>query len=186
MSTSETVDFPVGDCPCGNGKILKYVTTQDNPWSSADISYEIHCSRCVSEWQITNYGLLTNRESERPHNEAYQAEQATARDLHSLVDDLVDQYFQDFGAKTMTGELREMQRLGISTMNIAQFRQAVRAGRRPSERAYALRNIDWLSSLAKAAGKESAFWELRVRQDEAREKTAETAKAVIRRSVPKG
>ncbi|MCK1708132.1 MULTISPECIES: hypothetical protein [unclassified Bradyrhizobium] len=86
----------------------------------------------------------------------------------------------------MTAELREMQRLGISTMNITQFRKAVHDGQRPSERSYALRNLDWLSSLANAAGKDTVFAQLRKRYDEAREKTAETEKAVIRRAAPKG
>jgi hypothetical protein len=186
MSTSETTDFPVGECPCGNGKILNYVTTQDNPWSSADISYGIDCSRCAREWEITSYGTLTNRESERPYNEAYRVEREIATELHSLVDCLVDQYFQNLGAKTMIAELREMQRLGISSMNIAQFRKAVRAGRKPSERAYALRNLEWLSGLARAAGKEPAFQHLRARYDDAVARTAEIAKAVVRRSVPRG
>lgn len=186
MSTSETSDFSVGPCPCGGRTIRKYVTTQDNPWSSADISYGIDCSRCAREWDITNYGSLTNRNSERPHQEAYRAERQIAAELHSLIDDLVDRYFQNFGATTMTAELREMQRLGISTMNITQFRKAVHDGQRPSERSYALRNLDWLSSLANAAGKDTVFAQLRKRYDEAREKTAETAKAVIRRAAPKG
>ncbi|RWI57170.1 MAG: hypothetical protein EOR16_16510 [Mesorhizobium sp.] len=120
MSTSETTEFPVANCPCGKGRILKYVTTQDNPWSSADVSYGVDCSQCAREWEITSHGTLTNRESERPYNEAYRAGREIATELHSLVDGLVDQYFEDFGAKTMTAELREMQRLGISKMNIAQ------------------------------------------------------------------
>ncbi|MFK4667323.1 hypothetical protein [Bradyrhizobium ottawaense] len=66
-----------------------------------------------------------------------------------IVDELVDRYFEDFAAKTMTAELREMQRLGISTMNIAQFRKAVHEGRPPSERPYALKNPDWLFGLAR-------------------------------------
>lgn len=186
MSTSETTDFSVGPCPCGGGTIRKYVITQDNPWSSADISYGIECSRCAGEWEITSYGTLTNRDSEKPHKEAYRAERQIAAELHSLVDGLVDQYFQNFGATTLTAELREMQRLGISTMNIVQFRKAAREGRRPSERSYALRNLDWLSSLAKAADKDSTFVQLHKSYDEARARTAETAKAVVRRPVPKG
>lgn len=182
MSTSETTEFPAADCPCGKGKILKYVTTQDNPWSSADVSYGIDCSRCAGEWEITSYGTLTNRESERPHKEAYRAEREIATERHSLVDGLVDQYFQNFGAKTMIAELREMQRLGISKMNIVQFRKAVRDGRKPSERAHALKNLDWLSDLASAAGKASTFRQLRARYDNAIERTADAAKAVIRRA----
>jgi len=186
VSTSETTEFPVGECPCGNGRILKYVTTQDNPWSSADISYGIDCARCAGEWEITSYGALTNNESERPYKDAYRAERAIAGKFHSLVDGLVDEYFRKFNAKTMTAELREMQRLGISTMNIAQFRKAVRDGRRPSERAYALKNLEWLSGLATAAGQELAFQQLRTRYDQAAARTAEMAKEVVRRSIPRG
>ncbi|MFX9193163.1 hypothetical protein ABTN81_19380, partial [Acinetobacter baumannii] len=87
--------------------------------------------------------------------------------------------------RTMTAELREMQRLGISSMNIAQFRKATREGRRPSQRAYALKNLEWLSGLAAAAGQESTFTQLRTRYDEAAARTAETATRVVRRSIPK-
>ena len=86
----------------------------------------------------------------------------------------------------MTAELREMQRLGISTMNIAQFPKAVREGRRPSERAYALKNLEWLSGLGITAGQEAAFEELRRRYDKATARTAEAAKKFVRRSVPRG
>ena len=183
MSTSETVEFAVGPCPCGSGAIVKSVTTQDNPWSSADISYGINCPKCAGAWDITS-GTLTNRESARPHQEAYRAERQASAELHVIVDELVDRYFEDFGAKTMTAELREMQRLGISTMNIAQFRKAVHEGRRPLERSYALKNPDWLFSVAKEAEKEEAFVQLRDKYNDARARTADTAKAVIRRRIP--
>lgn len=183
MSTSETSEFPVDSCPCGRGKIIKYITTQDNPWSSADISYGIDCTRCAQEWGITTYGTLTNLESERPYQEACRLEREVATQLHSLVDGLVDEYFKNFNAKTMTAELREMQRLGISTMGIVQFRKAVREGRKPSERAYSLRNLDWLSDLAGAVGQDVAFHRLRARYDEVVARTAATAKGVVRRTV---
>jgi hypothetical protein len=41
MSTSETTHSAIGNCPCGNGKIIESYTTQDNPWSSADIGFSI-------------------------------------------------------------------------------------------------------------------------------------------------
>ncbi|TKD45608.1 MAG: hypothetical protein E5W98_12995 [Mesorhizobium sp.] len=186
MSTSETTDFPVADCPCGKGKILKFITTQDNPWSSAYISYGISCSRCSSEWEVSSYGTLTNRESEKPHKEAYRAEREISGRLHAIIDGLVDQYFANFAAKTMAAELREMQRLGISRLNIDQFRKAKREGRTPSENAYALKNLDWLSRLAKTAGKETEFQMLRGQYEEASRKTKETSGNIIRRSVPVG
>jgi hypothetical protein len=99
------------------------------------------------------------------------------------VNGLVDEYFRNFNAKTMTAELREMQRLGISTMGIVQFRKAVHEGRKPSERSHALRNLDWLSGLAKAVGQEDVFHQLRARYDDAVARTAATAESVVRRTV---
>jgi hypothetical protein len=46
MSTSETDEYKIGKCPCGNGDIIKSVTTQDNPWSGADIYYRVDCDKC--------------------------------------------------------------------------------------------------------------------------------------------
>jgi hypothetical protein len=48
MSTSETVDFELGPCPSGGGNIIQSITTQDNPWSSAQVSYSIDCVRLLS------------------------------------------------------------------------------------------------------------------------------------------
>lgn len=103
-----------------------------------------------------------------------------------IVDELVDRYFEDFAAKMMTAELREMQRLGISTMNIAQFRKAVHEGRPPSERPYALKNPDWLFGLAREAEKEAVFVQLRDKYNDARARTADAAEALIRRRIPNG
>lgn len=183
MSTSETVEFTVGACPCGAGNVVRHVTTQDNPWSSADISYSIDCRECRRDWTITGGGVLTNSESEKPYVEAQRIELEVSKDVRALVDALVNQYFEKFAARTMVDEWREMQRLDITTMNINQFRRAARNGERPAQRCYGLRNHSWIFDLAEAAGKKEELTDSLARLDQAKRKRVETAKGIVRRRL---
>ncbi|MER9740578.1 hypothetical protein [Mesorhizobium sp. M0187] len=185
MSTSETTEFAVMDCPCGRGKILRYITTQDNPWSSAHSSYGTNCGACSDDWEISNYGTMTNRESERPYKAAYREEQDIVSLIHAATRDLIDQYFEEFASKPATVELREMQRLGVARLNIDQFRQARRQGSKPSENIHALRNLTWLTDLAHSAGREDEFGRLRADYEAAATKTKEAKNNVISRSIPR-
>jgi|SRR5579863_855329 len=99
MSTSETVDFVLGPCPCGAGKLVQNITTQDNPWSSADVGYSIACPSCSQAWRIEGRGIV-NVKSEAPYNAVYREERAKYAALSELCDPLVDSYFQTFAAKT--------------------------------------------------------------------------------------
>src|SRR5579859_4356481 len=120
MSTSETVDFELGPCPCGAGKLVKSITTQDNPWSSADISYSIACASCSQAWRIEGHGLV-NVQSEAPYSAAYREERAKHAALNALCGPLVDSYFRVFAAKSKKAEHAEMARLGIYSGNCRNF-----------------------------------------------------------------
>jgi hypothetical protein len=183
MSTSETVDLEIAACPCGAGKIIKYITTQDNPWSSADISYGIGCRKCAGEWRIATYGGMINIESERPYREAYATENALSAQIHEIVDPLVNAHFTRLALRAMTAELREMHRLGIARINIDQYRKERRRGRSYADLTHALNNLEWLSRLVSEAGKGEGFAELRSAYEDAKRRSTATQSQIIRRSI---
>ncbi|RWB78332.1 MAG: hypothetical protein EOQ50_00475 [Mesorhizobium sp.] len=183
MSTSETVDIALGPCPCSQGKLFKYVTSQDNPWSSVQISYGTDCQRCSNEWSFSSYGTMTNNASEQSYKEAYEAELEISTRLLAIVDDLVDAHFADYATKPATVELREMHRLGIAKLNIEHLRKARRAGRKPSETVSALNNLDWLYTVARRAGREPEFIGLRKAYEDARAETKRRSEKIVRRSI---
>jgi hypothetical protein len=56
MSTTDIGIVEEGPCPCGKGHIAKQVTTQDNPWSTADVCYSIECADCSGAWRLEHGG----------------------------------------------------------------------------------------------------------------------------------
>lgn len=155
MSTQETSTFDANQCPCGKGKILKHVTTQDNPWSGADISYELDCSVCHAEWALEPSGVaLVWWPSYTASEAAREAWLQSTEPLRALVDGLVNRYFANFAAKSKKAELNEMLRLDIYTGNYRTFLKCKSEGKSPGEIAYGLRNREWLYSLAKADHRE--------------------------------
>ena len=182
MSTSETVEFEVDACPCGQGKIIKYVTTQDNPWSKADIGYGIGCTKCAIEWRFEYHRSsgLVNRASEIPYIEASREEDATSKALQALIDPVVDAYFASRLPRPMTHELREMQALGISRQNIKDYRQARKQGRKHSELTCALKNLDWLAKLMANKGNMDRFGSLRSEYERTRSAASEARDRIVR------
>jgi hypothetical protein len=130
MSTSETVEFPVGACPCGQGRIVRSVTSQDNPWSSADIFHYIDCRQCAGIWRMENERFLDTR-TEADYNTATQHERLCREKLHELIEAHVNRYFADFGAETIKAEHAEMIRLGITSQNYRSTSKAKTKGARP-------------------------------------------------------
>ncbi|QOL80526.1 hypothetical protein [Pseudooceanicola spongiae] len=146
MSTSETVDFPICSCPCGNGKIIKSVTTQDNPWSSADIDYYIGCNDCSKVWQI-EYQSLVSREEATAAKKAANDYWSSRENLLSLINPLADNYFERLSAPSMAAEHREMCRLGISSSDIRNYRRLRNSGQSFSSICDPLRNAGWVKEL---------------------------------------
>jgi hypothetical protein len=183
MSTQETDEITLGNCPCGEGKIIRRITTQDNPWSSADISHRIDCARCSREWRIDN-SLMVNNASEAPYRIATQRSSAAHEALHDFIRPLVNGYFLRFAAKTKKGELAEMTRLGVSNSSYRDFLKRKKEGNRPADLCWPLRNEEWVASLVKEANKESDFAGLRREWKSAAEEESATARKVVRRRLP--
>ncbi|MEW5942316.1 MAG: hypothetical protein AB1710_00510 [Pseudomonadota bacterium] len=151
MSTSETVTFNKGPCPCGDGHIAQHVTTQDNPWSSADISYSIECPKCLREWRI-DHTTLVLRSSELPYASASAAEEAARRTLQALALSMVVEHFSAFSAPSKKAEHAELERLGLTSMSYRQYLEHVRNGGKIASAAAPLRNQRWLNEVAKQQG----------------------------------
>lgn len=94
MSTSEIDEYKLGICPCGKGAVMKTIVTQDNPWSSADVSYRIECNRCQGEWDLSRSGdRLTLRSSTIPADRAGRVLMAAQHDLDVYVRAPMAEYF---------------------------------------------------------------------------------------------
>ena len=180
MSTSETVTFDANVCPCGGGKILKHVTTQDNPWSSADIAYELGCESCRNDWVIERSGALVSRSSEARSNAAHDVWWQSVELLQELVQDLVNNYFVGFAAKSKKAEWQEMQRLDIYVGSYRSFLQCKSDGRTPGEISFGQRNRSWLSSLAKRHNCNEKLDQLIVVCDARKKEWEEAAKKIVR------
>ena len=181
MSTSETTTFDANRCPCGKGKIVKHVTTQDNPWSGADISYELKCQICSADWGLEPGGVaLVSHSSWTASKVAQDAWFQTMEPLQALVRDFVDRYFASFAARSKKAEWEEMLRLDIYTGNYRGFLKSKSEGKSPGEIAYGLRNRGWLSSLARARERDPELKEL-IAEAEARRSDWEEASEKVRR-----
>lgn len=183
MSTSETDDFELGPCPCGGGKLVQSITTQDNPWSSADVGYSIDCPSCSSGWRIDGRHLV-NVKSEAPYNAASKEERAKRDALRQLCGPLVDSYFQSFGAKTKKAEHAEMVRLGIYPGSYRNFLTDKRQKKFCSEIAYGLRNHGWLADLARQVGLSDEFDRGLKELEGAKKQSSEAYMTIIRRPMP--
>jgi hypothetical protein len=183
MSTSETVNFDIGNCPCGKGKIVKSVTTQDNPWSSADIRFSIECLSCDREWRIQNE-CLVNKRSEVPYAAAQQEERLKYDALRQFIDPLVDLYFLRFAAKTKKAEHAEMLRLGITTDSYQGFLKEKAKSKPYSEICFALRNREWLCDLARQSSLLETLTCVVSEYDDAKRRTSDAYGHIIRQSIP--
>lgn len=182
MSTSETVEFDKGPCPCGNGRLIQYVTTQDNPWSTADVAYEIDCSKCNTEWRIDSRWLVL-RASEAPHARARATEAIAYRELRTLETQLVDKYFAELDASSKKAEHRELERLGISSMSYRQYLSHKSAGGSPGSAAYPRRNEMWLRSLAIQNNSGNRLDDLISQADNAKAAAKSAASQIVRRPI---
>jgi hypothetical protein len=183
MSTSETADLELGPCPCGVGKLVERITTQDNPWSSPVAAYLIDCPSCSRCWRIDGRRLV-NVASEAPYNAASQEKRTKYAALRQLCDPLIDAYFLAFAAKTKKAEHAEMVRLDIYTDSYRNFLTSKRETKSCSEIAYGLRNHGWLADLARQAGISTEFDRRSKELADAETRSSEAYKAIIRQPIP--
>lgn len=114
MSTSETDEYRIGICPCGKGSIIKTVVTQDNPWSGADVSYNIDCGQCRADWELSRSGdRLTLRSSVLPSQQAGEVLMEARRDLSAYLRDLAAKHFGTQGLRTKKAEHEYLAGLGM-------------------------------------------------------------------------
>lgn len=152
MSTSETTEQNIGTCPCGAGHIVQEVTTQDNPWSTADISYSVSCAECSILWSAGR-STLSSIPDEAERSRLYGAARDLSEKIDALVADEVNAYFGDPRFKNMAQEQREMSRLGLLPRDIRNYRKGRNAGRKFSDLCRPINNPKWLRELVKPCGK---------------------------------
>ena len=184
MSTSETVEYPFSDCLCGKGKIIKRMTTQDNPWSSADISFHIGCEECSSKWRMEHKTLVL-KSSESAYWQAKRDKELCRGELQEIIDTLVDKYFHNFGAQTKKAEHAEMMRLRICSASYQNFLKQKKDGKSPTQIAFGLGNPGWLAELACASVREAEFKSLYDAYKQAEEITHAAYVQIVRRRIPK-
>ena len=147
MSTSETVTFRKGACPCGRGHVAQHVTTQDNPWSTADVAYSIECSACRGDWRLDGL-MLVLRASEAGYKAAFATESQARSTLSTLVDQVINAHFANISLATKKAEHDEMVRIGIDAMTYRQYLEHRRRGGSIAEACSGLRNVEWLRAQA--------------------------------------
>jgi hypothetical protein len=183
MSTSETIEHPVGACPCGKGKVIRSITTQDNPWSSADVHIYIDCADCSREWRV-EHNHLTMIGSKADYEKANRHEMMCRKNLSEFVAGLVDGYFEKFGAKTKKAEHSECVRLGISTGTYRDFLRRKNEGQSPGQISAPMKNPAWVKSLAESSKVIDRLEQLLLAVDEARHHTNVAAKKIVRVPIP--
>jgi hypothetical protein len=115
MSTSETDEYSIGKCPCGKGEVIKTMVTQDNPWSSADISYRIECGQCRGDWELNRLGdELTLRSSKIPAQQAGIVQTSARRGLDDYVRSLAAKHYATQAFKTKKAEHAYLVAQGIA------------------------------------------------------------------------
>jgi hypothetical protein len=152
LSTSETTEHNIGVCPCGDGHIVQEVTTQDNPWSSADIAYVVDCPKCRKLWSAGR-STLTSIPDEAERSRAYGVVREISDQIDALVEDEVNAYFADPRFKNMAQEQREMSHLGLVPRDIRNYRNGRNAGVKYSDLCRPINNPRWLRELLKPYGK---------------------------------
>jgi hypothetical protein len=182
MSTSETTTFNKGPCPCGQGRLAQHVTTQDNPWSTADIVYSIECPGCSSEWRLDGKTLIL-RSSEVAHAEATKTEQAAAQRLRALALSIVAHHFKPFAPGSKKAEHAELQRLGITSMSYRQYLDLRRNGGTIATAAAPTRNPTWLRGVADHQGRTQELDELTAAHTATEDARRATYEQVVRRNV---
>lgn len=180
MSTSETTEYSVGLCPCGEGDIIKTITTQDNPWSSADISVRINCPKCSAEWSVF-YNQLILRSSQQVSDKARQELLEIERHLRSVAEPLFEEHFADFSSKK--AELAELHRLGITQETYRSYLDTRKTKPSIVHCCDPLRNIAWLRQLAEQGGRLRELDALLSKHQEARNTCEQASAAIVRHKI---
>jgi hypothetical protein len=184
MSTSETEVITKGKCPCGNGRIVQRITTQDNPWSTADIYYSLECDACSALWRLEHKTLIL-KSSETGYRLANAKVRQAYDEFRGHVDGLVSAYFADFAASSMKAELAEMVRLGLTTYSYPQYLKHRRKGRTPAGACNPLKSASWLIAQTSLSGGDRQRLDALIHNhDQARQAADVAAALIVRRRFP--
>lgn len=156
MSTSETVSTALCPCPCAAGVVTHHITTQDNPWSTADHAHTIDCRHCSGQYRY-EHGHLVLRSSEAAYRLSSEEEKRCFDELQSVIVPLIEQYFSEFGAKTKKAEHAEIARLNLSSNSYRGYVAERSKGRSIASTCFGLRNESWLRGQAERRGTREAF-----------------------------
>jgi hypothetical protein len=130
------------------------------------------------------YGSFVKISTETDYNKATQQERECRACLHDLVSALVNQYFEQFAAKTKKAEHAEMVRLGITSAGYRDFLKRKNEGNSPAQMCSGLNNRDWLTDLARASSVEAELNRLRLAYENAEAATRAACKKIVRRRIP--
>jgi hypothetical protein len=184
MSTSDSVTLNKGPCPCGNGHIAQHVTTQDNPWSGADICYSIACDKCNDEWRLegdTCTAVL--RASEVEYTVAMRNQHSAYLSFTKDSEQLIEDYFASYPAKNKKMEHAEMERLNLTSMNYRQYLAHRRNGDSIASCCHGQRNKEWLFQQAAAYGKQREIEDLFNLYETTKNTASDAARLIVRRRV---
>jgi hypothetical protein len=143
----------LGPCPCGKGHFVKTVTSWDNPWSAADIGYELRCAPCAAAWR-TNGPSITLVSSEAEYNKAWGVRGTAFKAAMKAADAVVADYFKTFAAPSKKAQHAELTNLNITSLSYRQFLEAVKGGKPLSLGTTPLTNQTWLMGEAKKQGRD--------------------------------
>lgn len=143
MSTSETVESDVSNCPCGNGKVVRSVTTQDNPWSGADVALFIRCAKCSSEWGLS-HNTLTLKSSAIPYQQAVVKGSALYKEIEAFAAKIFRRDFEQKILKTKKAQLAYFVENSLTTMDYRRYLKHLSEGRQPWAACRWSSNIDWV------------------------------------------
>ncbi len=182
MSTSETDIFNQGPCPCGNGKIVKQVISQDNPWSGVDISYSIDCPTCSRDWRVERRTIVL-RSSEKLFDSAFATMSGARSALHELLQSIVEHHFSGFSVPTNKAEHAELERLDLTHMSYRQYLEHKRKGGSISTATAPLKNRAWVQEAARNLNVEKQLEALFETNSQADRALTEARSQVVRRTI---
>lgn len=183
MSTSETDEYKIGTCPCGEGSIVKTIVTQDNPWSGVDVTYHVGCNRCRADWELNRSGdQLTLRSSLVPSAQAAKVLGQARQNLEAYLGDLAAAYFAAQGFRTKKAERDHLVELGIVNGSYRTYLQD-RKNSPMHQVAYLSRNPTFVATLVRTYGDELRNDDLCKAIADAEAAYTTAALKIVRRSV---
>lgn len=182
MSTSETFTFDISACPCNRGRLVKQVTSQDNPWSGADVVFLIDCPTCSVQWRV-HHATIVLRSSEAPYHFALAADREARDAFQAFALPLIERYLIEFAAPNKKALHTELTRLDLTCLSYRQFLEHLRKGRAVSAAITPYRNHSWLDSIARTQGVSDQLEKLTQTLNSAGQACTQARQQVVRKKI---